>query len=99
MGEAWSDWYAMDYLVDHGLQRDRAAKADVRLFIYDGQGVNFDRTEPIDCRVGQTAPLCNGGATGHRGGYTYATTARWSASPRSTATVRSGRRRCGACGT
>jgi hypothetical protein len=28
MGEAWSDWYAMDYLVDHHLQRDRAAKAD-----------------------------------------------------------------------
>ena len=71
MGEAWSDWYAMDYLVDHGLQRDRAAKADVRLFLYDGQGVNFDRTEPIDCKVGQKVRLCNGGATGHRGGYTY----------------------------
>jgi extracellular elastinolytic metalloproteinase len=71
MGEAWSDWYAMDYLVDHGLQRDRAAKADVRLFIYDGEGVNFDRTEPIDCKVGQKVRLCNGGATGHRGGYTY----------------------------
>ena len=71
MGEAWSDWYAMDYLVDHGLQRDRAAKADVRLFLYDGQGVNFDRTEPIDCKVGQTVRLCNGGATGHPGGYTY----------------------------
>jgi hypothetical protein len=71
MGEAWSDWYAMDYLVDHRLQRDRAAQADVRLFKYDGQGVNFDRTEPIDCKVGQTVRLCNGGATGHRGGYTY----------------------------
>jgi hypothetical protein len=71
MGEAWSDWYAMDYLVDHGLQRDRASNADVRLFVYDGQGVNFDRTEPIDCRVGQRVRLCNGGATGHRGGYTY----------------------------
>jgi hypothetical protein len=71
MGEAWSDWYAMDYLVGHRLQRDRAAQADVRLFKYDGQGVNFDRTEPIDCKVGQTVRLCNGGATGHRGGYTY----------------------------
>ena len=61
MGEAWSDWYAMDYLVRQHLQRDRAAKADVRLFIYDGKGVNLDRTEPIDCKVGQTsAPLCNG---------------------------------------
>jgi hypothetical protein len=72
MGEAWSDWYAMDYLVDQGLQADRAAQADVRLFRYDGEGVSLDRTEPIDCRVGQQAPLCSGGATGHTGGYTYA---------------------------
>jgi hypothetical protein len=73
MGEAWSDWYAMDYLVRHHLQRDRAAQADVRLFIYDGKGVDFDRTEPIDCKVGQTsAKLCKGALTGHRGGYTYA---------------------------
>ena len=73
MGEAWSDWYAMDYLVDQHLQRDRAAQADVRLFVYDGKGVDFDRTEPIDCKVGQTqAPLCNGADTNHRGGYTYA---------------------------
>jgi hypothetical protein len=73
MGEAWSDWYAMDYLVRQHLQRDRAAKADVRLFIYDGKGVNLDRTEPIDCKVGQTgARLCKGAFTGHRGGYTYA---------------------------
>ncbi len=72
MGEAWSDWYAMDYLVNRHLQRDRPAKADVRLFVYDGKGVDFDRTEPIDCKVGQKVPLCNGADTGHRGGYTYA---------------------------
>ena len=72
MGEAWSDWYAMDYLVDRHLQRDRPAKADVRLFLYDGAGVDLDRTEPIDCKVGQAVRLCNGGLTGHRGGYTYA---------------------------
>ncbi|MBO0846529.1 MAG: M36 family metallopeptidase [Nocardioides sp.] len=72
MGEAWSDWYAMDYLVDRHLQRDVRSKADVRLFRYDGIGVNFDRTEPIDCQVGQHARLCTGGRTGHRGGYTYA---------------------------
>jgi extracellular elastinolytic metalloproteinase len=72
MGEGWSDWYAMDYLVDQHLQRDRAKPADVRLFVYDGLGVNFDRTEPMDCRVGQRARLCKGGDTNHRGGYTYA---------------------------
>ncbi len=72
MGEAWSDWYAMDYLVDRHLQRDRRHRADVRLFVYDGRGVNYDRTEPVDCKVGQVAKLCKGGTTGHRGGYTYA---------------------------
>jgi hypothetical protein len=73
MGEAWSDWYAMDYLVRKGFQRDRANQADVRMFVYDGLGVKFDRTEPLDCKVGQSsAPLCKGGTSGHRGGYTYA---------------------------
>ncbi|HEX4472099.1 MAG TPA: M36 family metallopeptidase, partial [Nocardioides sp.] len=72
MGEAWSDWYAMDYLVDQHLQKDKKNKADVRLFVYDGEGVNLDRTEPIDCKVGQKAKLCTGGTTGHGGGYTYA---------------------------
>jgi extracellular elastinolytic metalloproteinase len=72
MGEAWSDWYAMDYLVDQHLEKDKKGKADVRLFAYDGAGVNLDRTEPIDCKVGQKAKLCTGGETGHRGGYTYA---------------------------
>jgi extracellular elastinolytic metalloproteinase len=72
MGEAWSDWYAMDYLVDQHLQRDKKNKVDVRLFVYDGEGVNFDRTEPLDCKVGQHARLCTGGTTGHTGGYTYA---------------------------
>ncbi len=71
MGEAWSDWYAMDFLAKKGLQKDVRSKADVRLFVYDGVGVNYDRTEPIDCAVGQKVRLCNGGATGHRGGYTY----------------------------
>ena len=72
MGEAWSDWYAMDYLVDQHLQRDRTGVADVRIGIYEGHGVDLDRTEPMDCKVGQSAKLCSGGKTGHHGGYTYA---------------------------
>jgi hypothetical protein len=82
MGEAWSDWYAMDYLVARGLQPDRAGTADVVLFQYDGEGVKFDRTEPIDCKVGSTSdPLCTGGRTGHTGGYTYADYGKVSGSP------------------
>ena len=55
MGEAWSDWYAMDYLVDQGLQADRRGTADIVLFQYDGAGAAVDRTEPLDCKVGDTA--------------------------------------------
>jgi extracellular elastinolytic metalloproteinase len=72
MGEAWSDWYAMDYLVKRHLQKDRPRSGDVVLFQYDGAGVALDRTEPLDCAVGAKARRCSGGRTGHRGGYTYA---------------------------
>jgi extracellular elastinolytic metalloproteinase len=72
MGEGWSDWYAMDYLVRKGLAHDRPDRADVVLFPYDGQGVKLDRTEPMDCKVGPRTSGCRGGKTGHGGGYTYA---------------------------
>jgi extracellular elastinolytic metalloproteinase len=71
MGEAWSDWYAMDYLVDQGLQKDDPGKVDVVLFQFDGAGVALDRTEPIDCPLVTKAARCNGGLTGHQGGYSY----------------------------
>ncbi len=72
MGEAWGDWYAMDYLVSQGLQKDRPRSGDVVMFQYDGEGIVLDRTEPLDCAVGTHAAACHGGATGHTGGYTYA---------------------------
>ncbi|MFL6131395.1 MAG: M36 family metallopeptidase [Nocardioidaceae bacterium] len=71
MGEAWSDWYAMDFLVAQGLQPD-PPDTNIVLFQYDGAGAARDRTEPIDCKVGSTSSLCTGAATGHIGGYTYA---------------------------
>ena len=103
MGEAWSDWYALDYLVDQGLDSDKPGRADVRLSVYDGAGANEDRTEPIDCGVDQVDPrldpLCKGGKTGHRGGYTYADYGHVvSGDPRCTPTVRSGVRPCGTSG-
>jgi extracellular elastinolytic metalloproteinase len=72
MGEAWSDWYAMDYLVAKKLETDDPGVIDVIMFQYDGDGVFLDRTEPMDCKVGVDKPRCTGGATGHGGGYTYA---------------------------
>jgi extracellular elastinolytic metalloproteinase len=71
MGEAWSDWYAMDYLNDQGFQPDRPVDGDVVLFQYDGAGVALDRTEPMDCPVGSTSPNCPGTDTAGPGGYTY----------------------------
>jgi extracellular elastinolytic metalloproteinase len=72
MGEAWSDWYAMDYLVSHKLQKDKPGKVDIVMFQYDGAGVYLDRTEPMDCKVGVSVPRCFGGTTGRSDGYTYA---------------------------
>jgi extracellular elastinolytic metalloproteinase len=71
MGEAWSDWYAMDYLVGRGLQRDTRADGDIVMFQYDGQGVFADRTEPVDCAVGSTSAACPGTDGTGTGGYTY----------------------------
>jgi hypothetical protein len=71
MGEAWSDWYAMDYLVGQGLQRDTRADGDIVMFQYDGAGVAFDRTEPVDCSVGSTSAACPGTDGTGPGGYTY----------------------------
>jgi extracellular elastinolytic metalloproteinase len=66
MGEAWSDWYGMDFVTDRGFEVDEAADGDV---ISAFQG---DRTEPIDCTVDETpVPECDGEGTAGPGGYTY----------------------------
>ncbi|CAN5254550.1 hypothetical protein BH18ACT14_BH18ACT14_02200 [soil metagenome] len=61
MGEAWSDWYAMDYLVEVGLAPDAAADGDVILDRYVG---NL-RSEGLDCPVGPSSADCPAG------GYSY----------------------------
>ena len=72
MGEAWSDWYANDYLVAQGLEADRKGKADMDIYRYDGLGGAFVRTQGMDCQPSSPGSACPGGATGHSGGYTYA---------------------------
>jgi extracellular elastinolytic metalloproteinase len=70
MGEAWSDWYALDYLVGTGLEKDTAKVGDVMVGKYvDGGGTI--RTEPLDCTVGAPAKVCPGTAAAGSGGYTY----------------------------
>ena len=70
MGEAWSDWYAMDYLVDKGLEKDTKALGEVRVGKYVTGG-NTIRTEPLDCPVGAVNPVCPGTTAAGPGGYTY----------------------------
>jgi extracellular elastinolytic metalloproteinase len=77
MGEAWSDYYAMDYLVARGLQPETGADGDVELGHYLGVGRgDLFRSMPIDCSVGSPANVCvqpsPPNTPGTPGGYTYA---------------------------
>jgi extracellular elastinolytic metalloproteinase len=71
MGEAWSDFYAADFLVDQGLFRDGHADGDVRIGQYVGWGNDLIRTQPLDCAVGSTSAKCPGTPGAGAGGYTY----------------------------
>ena len=71
MGEAWSDWYAMDFLVDQGFQKDTKAPGQVRIGNYVGGGADLIRTQPLDCPVGTTSAKCPGTPGTAPGGYTY----------------------------
>jgi subtilisin-like proprotein convertase family protein len=75
MGEAWSDFYALDYLQTQGYVTDTSAPGEVTLarYVVGGQGL---RAKPIDCPVDPSGatPACDGHAAGHSavaGGYTY----------------------------
>ncbi len=71
MGEAWSDFYAMDFLVNQGQFKDTANDGDLRVGQYVGWGNDLIRTQPMDCPVGSTSALCHGTAGAGPGGYTY----------------------------
>ncbi len=70
MGEAWSDYYAMDYLVQKGFVKDGARSGQVFEGEYLMAGKMPFRTMAIDCAVGATAKGCTD-IGGGRGGYTY----------------------------
>jgi extracellular elastinolytic metalloproteinase len=71
MGEGWSDWYAMDYLVGSGLAPDTAADGDVTLDRYVGNNLRLLRTEGLDCPPGSLNSSCPGRGLAGSGGYTY----------------------------
>jgi extracellular elastinolytic metalloproteinase len=66
MGEAWSDWYAMDYLVNQGFDADTSAIGDLLVGFFISAGQASIRSEALDCPVGNTTGGCP------NGGYTYA---------------------------
>jgi subtilisin-like proprotein convertase family protein len=74
MGEGWSDWYAMDYLVRQGLVSDTDADGDVVLGAYVTNNPNTGiRENALDCPVGSTdAAHCPGTPSAGAGGFTYA---------------------------
>ncbi|TCC20796.1 M36 family metallopeptidase [Kribbella speibonae] len=69
MGEAWSDFYALDYLVSHGLEKDTTAPGEVLEGKYVTGGGTI-RTQANDCRVKAVSPNCVA-LDGSKGGYTY----------------------------
>ena len=70
MGEAWSDWYAMDYLAAKGLAPDSQADGEMRVGTYWYSGGTI-RTAPTDCTVNSTVAACAGTPGAGKGGYTY----------------------------
>lgn len=68
MGEGWSDWYALDFLVGAGYAAETAAPGEQDLGAYVRPG--GIRTQPTDCPVGGSAAVCPGAGTAGPGGYT-----------------------------
>jgi extracellular elastinolytic metalloproteinase len=89
MGEAWSDYYALDYLVRAGVVRDTPASGEVLFGRYVQRNRPVIRSEAIDCAVVSQDPLCTKADLG-AGGYTLAdmgTTATGGPDPHSDAMI------------
>ncbi len=71
MGEAWSDYYALDYLVKHGFLKDTSKSGQLLEGKYVAAGAHLIRTMAIDCAPTSKSAGCTSGATGLKGGYTY----------------------------
>jgi len=70
LSEAWSDWYAEDFLVDEFPSLDSAADGEVDMGEYTDVSAHI-RSQPIDCSVGSPVPACANGTPAGNGGYTY----------------------------
>jgi Zn-dependent metalloprotease len=71
MGEAWSDWYAKDFLINQFPSDDTAANGDVDMGKYTDSVAHSIRSQALDCPVGAAAAQCPGATLAGSGGYTY----------------------------
>src|SRR3954470_2838639 len=69
MGEAWSDWYATDFLVNEGVEADTGADGELDMGAGTDSVAHNLRSEPIDCALHSATTACRGVFL--RGGYTY----------------------------
>ena len=97
MGEGWSDWYAMDFLVNHGYdagqRRDRRRQHGV-LRRRRRRLPHASRSTARSARATTTASTSTAPATAAT---PTTTSPRSPAAPRCTPTARSGTRPCGSC--
>ena len=72
LGEGWSDWYALDYLVAEGLVPDDAAldgELSTGAYLVNSFGTDGVRRQGLDCPVGSAPPACPGSAGAGPGGF------------------------------
>ncbi|MDX6702860.1 MAG: extracellular elastinolytic metalloproteinase [Baekduia sp.] len=73
MGEGWSDYYAMDYLVEQGLVTDGSAPGDVVFGEYPTDNAQPRlRADALDCPPGAVSARCPGTTSAGPGGLTFA---------------------------
>ena len=76
MGEAWSDWYALDYVAAQGLEVDNpAVSGEIDMGEYTDGSPHINRFEPVDCPPDAGGANCPGGEPSGgagSGGFTYA---------------------------
>ena len=71
MGEAWSDWYALDLLHRDGLEIDHINKpGEVDIGVYSDAVFTSTRFSPADCPPNAITKFCPGGINTGIGGFT-----------------------------
>jgi hypothetical protein len=74
MGEAWSDFYAEDYLISQGFETDSDAPGEIIVGGFTDNFNNSLRTEAIDCTIGADDTACprvGADEVPQTGGYAY----------------------------